>query len=102
MTSLKSAFADAEIYKFDAFGQWVVKDVLRLDVSVTNIPLVNVDNGVEELCDDGTESLFVFEPKLQEILVGKIFHNKIGEVLFEVEIESVIADYALMLQRLDV
>jgi len=100
-SSEKGAFADAKIDEFDLPGERVIQYVIRLDISVADVPLVDVADGCQQLLNDVPEFSLVLDGLLAETLEGEVLHDEIGEMLLEVEVEGVVLDDAGMPQIFD-
>jgi len=75
------------------FGDRIVEYVFGLDVSMAEVPVVEILDGGDELESDELDFCFGLRLAVSEGGVGEVIHNEEGRALLDVEVEGpVLAD----------
>lgn len=68
-------FTDSEVDNFELLLCPIIKNVLRLDISVANVLLVHIFQGLKNLSGDKLELLIGGDPKPLESRIRSVLHN---------------------------
>jgi len=93
--------ADPVVDEFQPFGEWVVEDVLGLDVAVTDCPLVEVVEGLQQLLRDLLELQFGGEGETGEAGGVEQLHDQPASMLLQIQVQSLILDDVAVGQPFD-
>ena len=68
---------------------------------MANIPLMKITNCTENLSEDNSELVFIFDVEVQQILTREVFHHKVGNMFGKVKVECMVANDGRMPQHFD-
>ena len=95
---LEGLLADAEIDDLDPLGLPAVEDVLRLDIPVANIPVMQILDSFDQFLGHQFDLLLAADVDFSEAGLVEAFHDQVGAVLLEIQVESLVADDRRMSQ----
>lgn len=95
---LEGLLADAEIDDLDPLGLPAVENILRLDVPVANIAVMQILDGFDQFLGHQLDLLLASHADFCEAGLVEALHDQVGAVLLEVQVERLVPDDRRMSQ----
>jgi hypothetical protein len=89
---LKSFLADSKVDDLDFLGLGAIENILRLDVPVADVAVVQVLDGGDQLLYNDFKLCLIGDAALQEVGLIEALHDQEGAVLAGVQVEGLILD----------
>jgi hypothetical protein len=99
-TPLESLLSNTKINKFNLSISAAIKNILRFNVTMTNIVIVQIANCDYEFLNDMFEILLVEMRTFSEVRRGEVLHYQIGVTV--VKVKSTIFQDGVVVQLLQV
>lgn len=95
---LKGLLANAKINDLDPLGLPAVENVLRLDIPMANIAVMEILDSLDQFLCHQFDLLLAGDADFREAGPVEAFHNQVGAVLLEIKVECLVSDDRRMSQ----
>ena len=101
-SSLEGLLADAKVNDLDDFSLGTVKHVLRLDIPMTDISIMQILDRPHKLPSNSLQLCLILDLALGQTWLVEALHDEIGAMLLEIQVESFVFDDGRMSKFLQI